>query len=185
MARNTLTPLQRSLLAELRELADLFSLDFENITRYEPEARKARLQLMRNQLIRSQVILWYTFTDELLSHRISALYFPIRRRGMKLWKTKRFRLFNHHVLEELSLLQKLRFARAVKELPRPVIHTIEQLNMVRNGLAHAFFPENLKKSKPVWRGKDLFTLDGAKAMSDDMRVVIDELFGDFEVYGNG
>ena len=177
-----LTKLQRSLVKELRELADLFSVDYENILAYEPAARTTKLQLMRSRLIRGEVVFWYTYIDELLSHRIIRFYFPVHR-GPRLWKTKRFRFFNHHVLEELSLLQKVRFARAVKELSKASIRTIEQLNMVRNGLAHAFFPENLKRSKPIWSGKSLFTLDGARAMDADVRNVVEELFEDFLVYG--
>ena len=45
--------------------------------------------------------MWYTFADELLSHRIIRLYFDVSK-GQRLWKTKAFRLFNHHVLEERS-----------------------------------------------------------------------------------
>jgi hypothetical protein len=157
-------------------------MDYDNILQYRSDVRTTRLQLIRDRLMRSQVIYWYTYIDELLSHRIIKLYFPVRR-GPRLWKTKRFRIFNHHVLEELSLLQKVRFARAVKDIPRRVVAIIEQLNMVRNGLAHAFFPQNLKRSKPIWGGKDLFTLEGAKLMKADIQTVIDELWGDFEAYG--
>jgi hypothetical protein len=43
--------------------------------------------------------------------------------------------------------RKLRLVKAI----------IEPLNAVRNGLTHAFFPENLRSSKPIWNGKDIFT----------------------------
>ena len=45
---------------------------------------------------------------------------------------------------------------------------IERLNALRNGLAHAFFPENLKKSKPEWKGKKIFSLEGLRFFLDDM-----------------
>jgi hypothetical protein len=184
MPKSNLSPRQRSLLAELRELAELFLIDFGNIEEYDRDTRTTRLELMRRELIRGQVVHWYTYIDELLSYRIIRLYFPVRR-GPRLWETKRFRLFNQFVLEELSLLAKMRFARAVKELSKPTARTVEQLNTVRNGLAHAFFPETLKRSKPVWKGKDLFTLDGARALHDDVHSVINEMWADFEAYGNG
>jgi hypothetical protein len=97
---------------------------------------------------------------------------------MHLWRTKRYRLFNYHVLEELSLLQKLRFAKAIKPIPKKLVSRIERLNALRNGLAHAFFPENLKKSPPLWGGASVFTLSGAKALSQDIQEVIDFFSGD-------
>lgn len=90
-----------------------------------------------------------------------------------LWKTKRLKLFNHHFLEELSLLPKLRYVKAILKIPRTVAGYIEKLNALRNGVAHAFFPENLKKSQPVWNGKNIFSLEGLRAFQTDMLQVIE------------
>jgi hypothetical protein len=38
-------------------------------------------------------------------------------------------------------------------------------------VAHAFFPENLKKSRAVWKGKSIFSFDGLKTFHADIRVV--------------
>ncbi len=45
---------------------------------------------------------------------------------------------------------------------------LERLNALRNGLAHALFPENLKKSKPTWKGKNVFSIEVLKAMQEDV-----------------
>jgi hypothetical protein len=37
------------------------------------------------------------------------------------------------------------------KMPKGVVGDIERLNALRNGLAHAFFPENLKRSEPEWK----------------------------------
>jgi hypothetical protein len=65
-------------------------------------------------------------------------------------------------------MQKLRFVKAIKHIPKAIVSDIERLNALRNGLAHALFPENLKKSKPVYKGKNIFSLEGIKQLQEDM-----------------
>ena len=72
------------------------------------------------------------------------------------------------MLEELPLMAKLRFVKSTSKVPKAVAADIERLNALRNGLAHAFLPENLKKSKPEWKGKKIFALDGLRAFLEDM-----------------
>jgi hypothetical protein len=56
----------------------------------------------------------------------------------------------------------------LKHIPKSIVSDIERLNALRNGIAHAFFPENLKKSKPIYKGKDIFSVDGIKQLQHDM-----------------
>jgi hypothetical protein len=65
-------------------------------------------------------------------------------------------------------MEKLAFVKAIKTLPKSVVADVERLNAVRNGIAHAFFPENLRSSKPTWKGKDLFSLEGITQFTEDM-----------------
>ena len=65
-------------------------------------------------------------------------------------------------------MAKLRFVKSISRMPKPVTVDIERLNALRNGLAHAFFPENLKKSKPEWKGRKIFTLEGLQVFLEDM-----------------
>src|SRR5207245_2326186 len=158
--RPRLTSHQRRLLGELEEIAALTRLDYKDIQEYDPEERTARLKFMKNQLIRSQVIIDYTFVDEMLGTAICHYFFGKKKGFIKLWKTKKFRNFNHYVLEVLSLTEKLRLVKAISKVPKGVAANIETLNALRNGLAHAFFPENLRSSKPIYKGKDIFTVAG-------------------------
>ena len=41
--------------------------------------------------------------------------------------------------------------------------------------AHSFFPENRKTSKPLYKGKKIFTLDGFKLFREEAGDVIDWL----------
>lgn len=175
MNKDRLTTKQRALLKELDELADIFGLDYQNIREYNREARTPILEIMKNKVVRGQVILWYTVVDEFLNDEICHYYFGRKRSFISLWKTKRFQLFNHYILEELYPLQKLRLVKAIRQVPKAVSRNIEALNILRNGLAHAFFPENLRKSKPLWKGKSIFSLDGAKQFQDDMLTIHEDL----------
>ena len=178
MARSDrLTKKQRNLLNELHALADLFGLDYANIAQYEREARTPFLEVMKNKLVRARVIMWYTLLDEYLNNEVCRYYFGKKRTFPQLWKTKRFKLFNHYILEELYPLQKLRLVKAFRSIPKTISKDIDALNALRNGLAHAFFPENLRKSKPTWKGKNIFSLDGAKLFMDDMHRLSDFFLG--------
>jgi hypothetical protein len=123
---------------------------------------------MKNQIVRSQVIWDYTYVDELLGAAICHYFFGKKRGFIKLWKTKRFKNFNHYILEVLSLTEKLRLVKAIHKVPKSVAADIEALNALRNGLAHAFFPENLRSSKPIYKGKDIFSREGLERFIEDM-----------------
>jgi len=168
MTRHQLTRKQKSIIAELDEISSLFSLDYNNILDYEKEARTPYLEAARDKIIRAQVVIWYTLVDEFLNTELSNYFFGKNRDFIRLWKTKRFRNFNYYVLEELHLMQKLRFVKAIRHIPKAIASDIERLNALRNGLAHAFFPENLRKSKPIYKGKNIFSVDGIKLLQDDM-----------------
>jgi hypothetical protein len=166
-----LTTHQGRLVRELRELYDLLSLDFYDIKLYRKGQRTTRLELMKRAIVRAEVVTAYTLVDEYLASELSVHFFGTEKGFPALWKTKRFRLFNYHFLEELSLLPKLRYVKALRKIPRGIAADIEKLNALRNGIAHAFFPENLKRSRPVWDGKSVFSLEGLKAFVADMGTV--------------
>jgi hypothetical protein len=168
----TLTRKQKALIKELNEMMELFGLDYQNIHRYDKELRTATLELIKNQMVRGEIIMRYVFVDELLNDIISNYFFGDKKSFISLWKTKRFQNFNYFVLEELSLLKKRALAKSITKIPKDIIGDIERLNSVRNALAHAFFPENLNKSKPVYKGKDIFSLDGIKLFEQDIEKVI-------------
>src|SRR5437879_11654106 len=114
-----LSATQRRLVREVNQIADLFNLRPSSILNEDPESWTPRLQLAKDQLVRSQVVVWYTLVDEFLNSRIAHYFFSRRRSFPQLWRTKRFKLFNYHVLEELSLLQKVRFVRKSKGCQNP------------------------------------------------------------------
>jgi hypothetical protein len=86
------------------------------------------------------------------------------------------------VIEKLSLLEKLRFVKAFSLISKSNSHIIEQLNILRNGLAHSFFPENLRTSKPLWKGGNIFSIDGLNSLRDDMVKVFEQFIEDEDWY---
>jgi hypothetical protein len=163
------TKKQRRLAAEVGDLISTLGLDPDEIlAEAEPEARTPYLELAKDQLIRSAVILKYVLMDELLSAIICWHYFGKRRTFQQLWRTKRFRSFNYFVLERLDLLQKLDLVKNVHQIPKWVSSDLAALNELRNGIAHSLFPQN-RRRKPEWKGQSVFTVAGVDRFLDDMQ----------------
>jgi hypothetical protein len=188
--RNTredrLTQKQRRLIGELEKVASIVRIDYWNIRDREKEARTPVLEVIMRELIRGEVIGQYTLIDDLLSTEV-CLYFLPGNDLIKQWKTKKFRRFNYYVIERLYMTQKLAFLKDVCDVPRDIASRIEEINALRNALAHAFFPENLRAyqmkgrpgpRKPVivrYKGQDLFSIAGVTAFVADCSGVTDFL----------
>jgi hypothetical protein len=168
MQKPKLTRRQRVLVTELKELVSRLGLDADEIAENaEPEARAAYLQLAKDQIIRSAVILKYVLMDEFLSAIMCWHYFGKKRGFPQLWKTKRFRTFNYFILERLYLLQKLDLVKSIHDIPKWVSSDLAALNDLRNGVAHSFFPQN-RRRKPEWKGQSVFTRGGLEHFLEDM-----------------
>jgi hypothetical protein len=97
----------------------------------------------------------------------------------KLWRTKKFSTFTHHILDEIFLIKKMALIHAIKPLPKDVTSAIHRVNTIRNAFAHSFFPENRKehrKNKRVlYNGKDIRTYEGIEAFIDDAHTAFNYL----------
>lgn len=183
---NRLTQRQRKLIGELEKIASIVRVDYWNIRDRERGARTPVLEVMKRELIRGEVIGQYTLIDDLLSTEV-CLYFLPGKDLIKQWKTKKFRRFNYYVIERLYMTQKLTFLKDVYDVPKEIAGKIEEINALRNALAHAFFPENLRvyqmkgrpgPRKPVivrYKGQDLFSIEGVTAFVEDCSKVTDFL----------
>lgn len=168
MEKQALTPKQKKLVGELNQIASLLRLDYREIQKYERESWTPRLEHVKRHFVRGEVVLQYTLIDEYLNNILCHHFFGRKVSFIKLWKTKRFRTFNYFFLEKLSLMEKLAFIKAITTVPRSVVADIERLNNLRNGIAHAFFPENLRSAKPKWKGLDIFSFDGIDRFVEDI-----------------
>jgi len=50
--------------------------------------------------------------------------------------------------------------------------------VLRDGIAHAFSPENLRSAKPTGKGKNIFSLDGFTAFVEDIAEMTDFFVGE-------
>ena len=173
---NGLTRKQKKIIKEMDDIYSLLRMDYWNIEEYEPrEDRTTVLELQKEATIRGYIIMQYTLIDEMLSCEICKYFFGSSKSSTQLWKTKKFQNFNYHILEKLYLLEKLTFVQAFSKIPKNIVTDIQELNDVRNAIAHAFFPENLRryKNKPVYKGKDIFMLEGIELFAEDKQRVND------------
>jgi hypothetical protein len=179
-----LTRTQKRLIKDLDKIMSIANLDYWNILDRDPKYDKQRtivLQAIMREIIRGEVVSLYTLLDERLGSKICNYVFAGTGFN-KLWKTKKFERFNYFVLEKMSVMEKLSFVKDVYIVPKGIAADIEAINAIRNALAHAFFPENLRAYRtkstsyrkwmgPHYKGIDIFTHRGVERFLEDSRRV--------------
>jgi hypothetical protein len=70
-----------------------------------------------------------------------------------------------------AILEEPKPAPSIAPIPKATASDIRALNDLRNGLAHSFFPENRRKSKPEWKGRSVFSIEGATRFQQDMEAI--------------
>ncbi len=174
-----LTRAEQKLQAEVEAIALLIDVDFWAVEEnYKPKYRKAKLELMKDKLVRSEVIYRYTLIDEFLTDVICDYYFrrPKKSLGYRdLWRTKHFRVFVHYLMDETFLLKKLSVVEAIKKVPVDVSKGIKRINDVRNAIAHSLLPENRRRymaeRKVTYQGVALFSRAGIVKFREDYDIV--------------
>jgi hypothetical protein len=179
-----LTRVQKRLVNDLDKIMFAAGLDYWKVLDQDPELDKYRtvvLQTITRAIVRGEVVNRYTLIDFHLGSKICSYMFD-RKKFMKLWKTRKFERFNYFVLEKMSLTEKLAFVKDVYRVPKAIAANIEAINAIRNAVAHAFFPENLRAHRtkhgdarglvgPHYKGVDIFTLEGFERFLDDSHEV--------------
>lgn len=167
-----LTKRQRVLKRDIDQIVGLMGIEFDDIGFIGKEWRTAHLERVRDLLIRSAVVRDYALIDEYLDSLLCYYIFGTKKRLVKLWKTKRFRNFNHFILERLYVPQKLDFAKAIQRgIPKRIESSMRKINDLRNALAHSFFPENRRQKPPLFEGHSIYTVEGFQLYWADTRKV--------------
>jgi hypothetical protein len=167
MPTKNLSRKQRAILKEMDSIFTLVGLDVWNIGSMRKSVRTPFLEVARRAVVRGEVISQYTLIDEHLSDVLCNYFFGWGISHIRRWRTKKFQRFNHFILQELPLLKKLGLVQVIRELPRGLANDIERINTLRNGMAHAFFPENLRRPRAAYKNHDIFSLDGLKIFLED------------------
>src|SRR5258707_10051164 len=79
-----LTKREQRLKDEIVSIAELSAMDHWNILDYEKDSRSIRLQIMKRDLINSQIVEKYTYIDELLPVIICHTYFRAPKKAIQL-----------------------------------------------------------------------------------------------------
>ena len=173
-----LTPKQKRLMKELDSISSLIGMDYWEIGKYSKESRTGILEFQRRQAITGQIIIHYTFISQLVDWAVCIYFFRLGK-GPVAWKSEKLQKFNYYILESRSLLEKFRIVKSVYEIPKNIVRDVERLNALRNVVAHKCFLEESedwrRKGKAVYKGKNIFTLEGIKMFREDMKRVVDFL----------
>jgi hypothetical protein len=138
-------------------------------------------------VLAAEVASQYARIDEILAEIIVRYFFDIEPDVLhfeKAWKTEKFKIFVHHILDKMVLLKKLSIVRAIGPVPNEVSRIIDRINAVRSGIAHGF-PENRKENRAAGKvldaGADIRSLDELRQFKDDAdtayRYLHDRLYG--------
>ncbi len=139
-------------------------------------------------VLAAEVVTQYALIDEILAEIIVRYFFDIEPDVLhfeKAWKTEKFKIFVHHILDEMVLPKKLSIVRAIGPVPNEVSKIIDRINAVRHGLAHSSFPENRKENRAtgevLYAAADIRSLDRLRQFKDDAdtayRYLHDRLYG--------
>lgn len=173
-----LTPKQKAKVRELEEISKLACVDFWNVqhSNDDNDVKHIVLDLAKDKLVRCDIVHSYVLIDELLCEMICKIFFDPNKTSMQLWKRPQFKMFNYPVLEGMFLMRKLALVKECNQIPKPVEEIIALTNMIRNALAHSFFPMNKrdfrKTGKVTYKGKDIFTLEGLKIFNADIEKAV-------------
>jgi hypothetical protein len=130
-----LTKAQRTLLQEAQAIADLTKLDISDLEEIDNQFRLVHLRMAINRMVVAEIVIRYTLIDEILSDLIARYYFKVPKKSIhfqKLWRTKKFSTFTHHILDEIFLIKKMALIHAIKPLPKDVTSAIHRVNTIRN-----------------------------------------------------
>jgi len=175
---NGLTPKQKRLMEELDSIFSLIGMDYWEMGKYSKEGRTGHLEFQRRQAITGQIILYYTFISEMVDAIVCIYFFRVGKRRPP-WGSEKLQKFNEYVLEGRSLLQKFKIVKSVYEIPKNIEKDVDRLNALRNVVAHKCFsgmPGDWRgELEAMYKGKDIFTLEGIKMFREDMNRIVDFL----------
>lgn len=183
-----LTTANKRKINKIKALSELAGISFWSAEQEaDDDTREAILNLCEDRVVRAGVIAEYVLIDELLTDLICQHFFPTKKSFARLWRTRTFKNFNFHIMEDMSLLKKLTLVKSIVDVPKPLAEIVQHINSIRNALAHSFFPQNRREHKQrgrvTYRRHSLLSLAGYKAFSDDAEQVIqffsEQLHGKF------
>jgi hypothetical protein len=167
-----LTRKHKLALARYRKIISAVGLDerelLDRAAEDDPEAIVPVLDLMIDQVVRSAVIMTYTWIDSILDDVLTDRIAGTRKGGIGPKRRKTLEL----VLNRLYPLQKLAIIRTFKKVPKKITSSIGAIDELRNGLSHSFFVDSLPKHRRTYKGRSIFTAAGLELLRSEAREVV-------------
>lgn len=164
---------QKQLLDEIKEITENEYLDPQKIIEdsEDNDETNAQLELAKDRLIRIVIISDYVLINEQIDMIICNYFF-----GKKTsWRSKKFKIFNQHILERLTLTNKIELMEDFLKVPHQIKSFIFALNGLRNAFAHSFFPENRRREKPLYKRESIYKMYVLRQYKEDYGKTVDFL----------
>jgi hypothetical protein len=169
---------EKKILNEIEQIKNImygYDRELNSNDREWRDIRPVRLQIERDNLIRAHVIHQHLWIDEFLNSMISDYFLRLKSRR----RSKRYRIFDNFVRDRLDFSEKVNLVKQIEKIPKGILGRIWEVDTLRNGIAHYYFPE-IRPKKVGYKGKNIFDVNVFKQFVEDMREVskfiIDELF---------
>ena len=165
-----LTRKQKLALTRYRKILVIVGLDEQELlsrAEDDPEAIVPVLDLMVDQVVRSEVITTYTWLDSILNSVLTDRIAGTQNSSIGPNRRKTLAL----VLDRLYPLQKLAIIRTFKKVPKKINSSIGAIDELRNGLAHSFHVSSLPKHRRTYKGQNIFTPAGLELFRSESQEV--------------
>ena len=153
--------------ADLVRLRDVLpSLIFDNERDITPEA-----------LVRGVVVREYALVDANLTTLLFLYYFGLEQRDLQAAVDRGRFLSFYELVENVSLVQKLKHLHTILDIPKDVGRRIKKINDVRNAVAHVAIAEVSTREKFRYSRERLLSEAGVRKFLYDVRCTNDYLNG--------
>lgn len=156
---------QNRLTREIQEILDNQDLNPEEVIKdsEDQEEIDTRLEIAKDWLVRIVIISDYVMINEWLDVIIENYFFETARRN----QIKRPRMFRQHILDRLSIHNKIELIDEFFKLRDSDRSFILALNGLRNALAHSFFPESRRREKALYKKKSIYKIEVLRQYKSD------------------
>lgn len=160
-------------IAKVEKLSEIANIYATGLDQLHPKVRAVALLITVQRIVVAHIVARYTAMDNLLNEIIIFYFFGQKavRRKQGDQRSKKLRIFRHHVLDETYLLKKMQIIHEIQPVPAKISEHIRKLNAIRNAVTHSSNPEYRKEyrktKKVAYSKRDIFTPQGLSLFETD------------------
>ncbi len=154
-------------LVNLQKITDKGPSDIYTFTNLEGQKR---------QLIRMMILESYLQIDAKMSILVTDFLFhhcqDKHEDMVKITNSKEYLVFTDKLLKEMPFIRKVVVIKGFIAVPSDITSNLNKINDLRNAIAHSLIPENLGNERVLYKGKKVFSLEGAKLFNKDVSKIM-------------